>query len=292
MWKRLSLAVMLSLFFVGSAFGQTSSAPVLATPPIPTLFIAGDSTAASNTANAMGWGIHFQDYFDPAKLKIVNGGKSGLSSRTFISGGSWNAIISQVKAHDFVIIQFGHNDNGPVDSFRFRGTMPSLGAETQEAHNAQNQPETVHTFGWYMRNMINEVKAKDAVPIVVSMTVRGEWPDGKIERGFGDYARLAGELAKAEGVRYIDLTNMVADKYEQMGPAAVKLLFPQDTTHSTRAGADINAGAIVAGIKALHEDTLINALSATGRAIEPGPAKYILLPQPATQAAPATTAGK
>ena len=270
-----SLLVFLGAAPVASATAPASG-PASGAAALPTLFIAGDSTSASNSPTAMGWGIHFQDYFDPAKLKVVNGGKSGLSSRTFITGGSWEAIISKVKVHDFVIIQFGHNDNGPVDSFRFRGTMPSLGEETQEAHDAQGKPETVHTFGWYMRKMINDVKAKNGVPIVVSMTVRGEWTNGKVERGFGDYAKLAGELAKAQGVRYIDLNNMVADRYDALGEAAVKPFFPKDTTHNSPEGAKLNADMIVSGIKALQEQTLVDALSAQGRAIEAGPAKYVL----------------
>jgi len=273
-----SLLVFLGAAPVASATAPASG-PASGAAALPTLFIAGDSTSASNSPTAMGWGIHFQDYFDPAKLKVVNGGKSGLSSRTFITGGSWEAIISKVKVHDFVIIQFGHNDNGPVDSFRFRGTMPSLGEETQEAHNAQGQPETVHTFGWYMRKMIHEVQAKDAIPIVVSMTVRNEWPNGKVERGFGDYAKLAGDLAKAEGVRYIDLNNMAADRYDQMGQAAVKALFPRDNTHNSPEGAKLNADFIVAGLKTLKDAPILNALSATGRAIETGPAKYSLAPK-------------
>ena len=258
----LSTVVVLCLLIVlstGQARAQTTSATPSENPP--TLFIAGDSTAAVNSATQQGWGIGFQDYFDPAKLKIVNGSKSGLSSRTFISSGSWDAIISKVKPNDFVVIQFGHNDNGPVDSFRFRGTIPSLGDETEEAHNAEAQPETVHTFGWYLKKMIADVLAKNANPIVVSMTPRGKWTDGKIERGYGDYAKLAGELARQQGVRYIDLTDIVADQYQEMGLEKVKALFPRDTTHTNRFGADINAHAVIAGIKALHEYALINAMT-------------------------------
>lgn len=246
-----------------------------------TLFIVGDSTAAINSSTQQGWAVHFQDYFDPAKLKIVNAARSGLSSRTFITSGNWDALINAVCPHDYVLIQFGHNDNGPVDSFRFRGTPPSLGDETQEAHNAQGQPEIVHSFGWYLRKMINDVKAKDASSIVLSMTPRNEWttpPDAQIERGFGDYARLAGELAKAEGVRYFDLTNFVADQYQDLGPTSVKALFYSDTTHTSLAGANINARAVISGIRALHEYALINALSATGRVIDVAPAKYALAP--------------
>jgi lysophospholipase L1-like esterase len=250
-----------------------------------TLFIAGDSTAAVNSSTQKGWGVGFQDYFDPAKLKIVNAARSGLSSRTFITSGAWDAILSKLQPRDYVILQFGHNDNGPVDSFRFRGTMASLGDETQDARNAQGQPETVHTFGWYMRKMINDVKAKNANPFVLSMTPRGEWvppapaPDAKIERGFGDYARLAGELAKADGIRYFDLTNFVADQYQDLGPVAVKPLFSSDTTHTSAAGATINARAVIAGIRALHEYALINALSAAGRAVDVAPAQYAAPPK-------------
>ncbi len=279
------MAVLFSLARSRSVSAQTASAPAASTPSIPTLFIAGDSTAAINSATQKGWGVGFQDYFDPAKLKIVNRAVSGLSSRTFITGGSWDRILSALQPNDYVIIQFGHNDNGPVDSFRFRGTMPSLGDETQEAHNAQNQPETVHTYGWYMKKMIADVLAKNANPIVVSMTVRGEWvptpptAESKIERGFGDYAKLAVELGKAQGVRTFDLTNFVADQYQQMGPEKVKALFPADTTHTNRAGADINAHAVISGIKALHEYALINAMTDKARALEVAPPDYAAAPK-------------
>jgi lysophospholipase L1-like esterase len=278
--KIFTTAIVVGLLVVLSiSQARAQEAQVVPVGECPTLFIAGDSTAAINSASQRGWGVGFQEYFDSAKLTIVNGAKSGLSSRTFVTSGAWDAIISKVKPNDYVIIQFGHNDNGPVDSFRFRGTMPALGDETQEAHDAQGQPETVHTFGWYLKKMIADVLAKNANPIVIAMTVRGEWADGKIERGFGDYAKLAGELARQQGVRYFDLTNYVADQYQEMGPEKVKSLFSRDTTHTNRAGADTNAQAVIAGIKALHEYTLINAMTATGRAIDVGPAQYAAAPK-------------
>ena len=160
--------------------------------------------------------------------------------------------------------------------------MASIGEETQEAHNAQGQPETLHTFGWYMRKMIADVKAKNANPILLSMTPRGEWttpPDARIERGFGDFARLAGDLANSEGVRYFDLTNFVADQYQDLGPDAVKALFSSDTTHTNSTGAIINTHAVISGIRALHEYALINALSPAGRTVDVAPAKYALPPK-------------
>src|SRR5262245_65360110 len=126
-----------------------ASAPAADEAPVvgpPTLFIAGDSTAAVNSPTQKGWGVGFQDYFDPTQLIVVNAAKSGLSSRTFITSGSWDAIMSKVKPNDYVIIQFGHNDNGPVASFRFRGTMTSLGDEQQDVKYTKAEIETVQTF--------------------------------------------------------------------------------------------------------------------------------------------------
>ena len=85
----------------------------------PTLFIAGDSTAGNGAAN--GWGSHLQDYFDPHQLIVINRARGGRSSRTFITEGLWDALVTDLKAGDYVLIQFGHNDAGPINDNRRRG---------------------------------------------------------------------------------------------------------------------------------------------------------------------------
>ncbi|MGA2062827.1 MAG: rhamnogalacturonan acetylesterase [Thermoguttaceae bacterium] len=249
-----------------------------ANPAIPAIFIAGDSTTQPGNPNAVGWGKPFADLFDPAKVKIVNGARGGRSSRTFITDGSWDKIISQVKARDYVLIQFGHNDGGTINGpATARGSLPGLGEETQEIDNVlTSEHETVHTFGWYMHKMIQDVKNKDATPILLSLTVRNIWKEGKVERGSGKFGMWTKDLAKAENVAFIDLTNIVADQYEEMGENVVKPLFPRDHTHTGDAGAEINARNVVGGLKALHEYALINTLSAAGRAIDVAPAKYAM----------------
>jgi len=101
--------------------------PVAATPlnpALPTLFIAGDSTAAKGAPNAIGWGAPFADYLDLAKINFVNGARGGRSSRTFIREGLWDQLIAKVKAGDTVLIQFGHNDAGAInDASRARGSI-------------------------------------------------------------------------------------------------------------------------------------------------------------------------
>ncbi len=174
---------------------QRPNSPVLAQPVprdprLPTIWVAGDSTAAAGTGETQqGWAVPFADYFDPAKINVVNRARGGRSSRTFITEGLWDSLIAGVKPGDIVLIQFGHNDAGalndePPPPLRARGTLPGLGNETKEIDNVLTKKhEVVHTYGWYMSKMIAEAKAKGAMPIVLSLTVRDIWQDGRVERG-------------------------------------------------------------------------------------------------------------
>src|SRR5437763_17204268 len=79
-------------------------------PALPSIFIAGDSTAADGVPDAIGWGKAFPAYFDPAKVNIVNEARGGRSSRTFVAEWLWDKLLADLKPNDYVLIQFGHND--------------------------------------------------------------------------------------------------------------------------------------------------------------------------------------
>lgn len=132
----------------------------------------GDSTARNSAAGAQGWGDAFGQYFDPAKITVLNRARAGRSSRTFVTEGLWDGVLKGMKAGDFVLIQFGHNDGGPVDTGRARASLPGVGEETQEVTTADGAKEVVHAYGWYLRKMVADAKAKGATPIVLSLTVR------------------------------------------------------------------------------------------------------------------------
>jgi rhamnogalacturonan acetylesterase len=251
-----SLVVCLSSLTCGA---QTAEQTPLPTPPVqrpadpklPTLFVVGDSTANNNANGGKGWGDPFVAFFDTSKINVLNRARAGRSSRTFLTEGLWEKVLQDLKAGDFVLIQFGHNDGGPLDTGRARGSLPGLGEETKEVTKADGTKEVVHTFGWYNRKFIADVKAKGATPILLSLTVRNIWKEGKVERGSGRFRQWAEELARAEGVRFVDVTGIVADKYEALGEEKVRPLFGPDHTHTSPAGAEFNAAAVVAGLKAL-----------------------------------------
>jgi lysophospholipase L1-like esterase len=205
-----------------------------------------------------------------SKVNVVNRARGGRSSRTFITEGLWDKVLAEMKKGDFVLIQFGHNDGGPInDASRARGSLPGLGEETQEIDNQlTKQHEIVRTYGWYMRKMIADTKAKGATPIVLSLTVRNIWKDNHVERGSGKFGEWAAQLAQSEHVIFMDLTKLIADEYEKLGEAKVKELFATDHTHTNPAGAELNASLVVAGLKRLKGTPFNRYLSPKSKEVE------------------------
>jgi lysophospholipase L1-like esterase len=258
-------------------------------PALPTLFVAGDSTAARGAGEAQqGWAVPFADYFDRSKLNVVNRARGGRSSRTFITESLWDQLLADLKAGDIVLIQFGHNDAGAMnDASRARGSLRGLGEGTQEIDNLMTKKhEVVHTFGWYMRKMITDTKAKGATPIVLSLTVRNIWKDGRVERGSGRYSQWSADIAKSARVPFIDVTDMVADKFDTLGEEKVAALYPRDHTHFNAVGADLHAAVVVSGLKGLRPNPVRQFLSAKGEAVEPDRLGYLNLPRPSNPALP------
>lgn len=215
--------------------------PKIVLPIKNKVFLIGDSTMADNgNPDAVGWGVSFPKYCD-TKIEVINKAKGGRSSRTFITEGLWEDVKNQLQPGNFVLIQFGHNDAGAVDKEKFRGSLKGIGSESQEIIRPDGSKETVYTFGWYMTKMIREAKEKGAIPIVLSLTPRNEWPNDKVEQRFDTYIKWSKEIAEQENVFYIDLSGAVAQKYEILGKEKVKAFFPKDHTHTGQEGADLNA---------------------------------------------------
>src|SRR5262245_44122692 len=80
-------------------------------PNLPTLFIAGDSTAARGNPGTRGWAALLVDYFDTTKVNLVNRAIGGQRFNTY--GPTWDGILGAMKPGDFVVIELGHN-NGPL----------------------------------------------------------------------------------------------------------------------------------------------------------------------------------
>ena len=262
-------------------------------PALPTLFVAGDSTAARGRGEAQqGWAVPFAEYFDPTKVNIANSARSGTSSRTYVRD-LWSRLIADVKPGDIVLIQFGHNDGGAINRdippapLRARGTIPGIGEESEEIDNVVTKKhEVVHTFGWYLRKMIADTKEKGATPIVIGLTVRNIWADGRIERGPGRYSAWEYDVAKDANVAFVDLSNAIADRFEEIGEEKTKAYYPQDHTHFNAQGAELHAQAVVARLKGLRPNPIAKFLSAKGEALGMDNTAWLRLPFPSNPKLP------
>jgi lysophospholipase L1-like esterase len=230
--------------------------PKVVFPVKKKVFIIGDSTVANGNDTIVGWGHELPAFFDTSRVTILNKARGGRSSRTFLNEGLWSEILPQIRKGDFVLMQFGHNDGARPDAEKFRGSLRGTGDETLEITKPDGSKETVHTYGWFLKEYIRDAKSKGAVPIVFSQIPRNEWPGGKVERVSESFGKWAKEAAVQADAFFIDLNELVAKKYEKLGPVKVKTFFPGDHTHTNKAGAELNAETVIQGIRQLKSCAL------------------------------------
>lgn len=209
------------------------------------IFMIGDSTMANKPEKAIpetGWGqvLH---YFFTDSVVVENHAKNGRSSKSFRDEGSWQKVIAGVQKGDYVIIQFGHNDEKDDTA---RHTSP---------------------FTTYKKNLgryIDETKAKGAVPILCTSIVRRHFDkDGNLLNTHGDYLAAVKQIAKEKAVYFIDLEAKTRKLVQKMGPEQSKQLYLfyepgiypfnpkglQDSTHLSQLGAFSVASLAVEGMK-------------------------------------------
>jgi lysophospholipase L1-like esterase len=237
-------------------------------PGIPSIIIAGDSTADKGPdAWHRGWAAMIVDYFDTNKVNVVNLARGGRSARSFLHEGLWDKLLAGVKPGDYVFIQFGHNDGGDINNPNGRADLRGNGEETKPTTRPDGTTEIVHTFGWYNRKFIDDIKAKGANPILMSATVYNRWNNGKFVHQPGDFAPVLMEVARQENVPFIDHTAIIGQKYDALGQTVAAEFFKADGLHTTTYGGIVNAECFVAGVKQLNIPTLVNALNDRGQAI-------------------------
>ena len=220
-------------------------------PSKPTLYIIGDSTVRNTGRPQCGWGEMIGSMLDSNRIAVSNQAMAGRSTRTFIKEKRWEKVLSTLKAGDYLIMQFGHNEGSKPDTSRkgYRGVLRGIGEDTVMLRWSDSTIETVHTYGWYLSKFVREAKAKGAINIICSMIPRNQFEAGKVKRANNDYGKWAREIAEREGAYFIDLNSITADKYDTMGPEKVAGLFAGDHTHTNEEGARINAASVMEGIR-------------------------------------------
>ncbi|PKD17747.1 rhamnogalacturonan acetylesterase [Salegentibacter salinarum] len=224
----------------------------------PTVYLVGDSTVKNGQGDGAGglwgWGDYIGQFLDTSEIEVENHALGGTSSRTFQRQGLWKPVKDSLKKGDYVLIQFGHNDAGPInDDFRARGTIKGIGDESEEIDNMlTGEHEIVHSYGWYIRKLITDAKEEGAIPIIMSPIPRNNWKNGKVPRNNDSYGGWAKQVAKEENVTFIDLNEKMAMAIEKEGEDQVtgKYFYRRDHTHTSARGALLAASIVVEGIKA------------------------------------------
>lgn len=238
-----------------------------------TVFMIGDSTMANkpldNDNQERGWGQMLSGYFT-SDVVVDNHAVNGRSSLSFINEGRWDAVINKVQPGDYVIIQFGHNDEKPKPD---RHTEPGS------------------TFDDNLRRFCRETKAKGGTPILMNAIVRRNFIPNPVDKddAFGktdekektvpvegdtlvethiltrpdgskaNYLLPPMTVARELGVPFIDMNRLTHDYVERLGPVESKKLYcwiepntnlaaikgRKDNTHL-----NIRGGRIIAGLAA------------------------------------------
>jgi hypothetical protein len=184
-------------------------------------------------------------------------------------------------------MQFGTNGGAVNDASRARGEIHGIGDETQDITNlVTGKFETVHTFGWYEKQMIADARSKGATPMVCSLIPRNSWrTNGMAARnGLDSAAGWANQAAKSVDAPFLDINEIIARQYDELGREKVNTLFVAGAgPHTSLAGAQTNAACVIASLKGLKENPLAKYFSEKADGV---PAADLSLPAP-TPAVPA-----
>jgi DNA sulfur modification protein DndE len=212
------------------------------------IFLIGDSTMANKPLEdnpERGWGQMLPEFFND-DVEIRNHAKNGRSTKSFIDQGLWQAVLDSLRPVDYVMIQFGHNDQKITDSTRYA-----------DPHGA------------YQRNLqcfVNESRAKGAQPILITPVMRRCFDEhGQFYDTHGDYPGVVREVASQIQVPLIDLHQSSRELLVSLGEEKSKEIFlwiepgkyarfpegKQDNTHFSEYGARQIAGLVVNDIKTM-----------------------------------------
>lgn len=190
----------------------------------PTVWMIGDSTMAAKQANRApesGWGEGLKEFVKPGVV-VKNRAASGRSTLSYINEGRWKAVIDSIQPGDYLIIQFGHND---------------------QKENPKIHADAFGLFQENIRMFIDSARSRGAIPVVCTSIIRRHF-DGKgnLKQTHGDYIQAAREIASATTTLCIDMEASTRKLVSGLGPEASKKLFTftetkQDSTHVSYYGA-------------------------------------------------------
>ena len=237
---------------------------------VATIFTIGDSTMANKDTDGdkqeRGWGMMLQEFFDPQYVMIDNHAVNGRSSLSFINEGRWDRVLKLLHPGDYVVIQFGHNDEKPQPD---RHTEPGS------------------SFDANLERFVNETRQHGGIPVLMNAVVRrnfAETYDSLIDT-HGLYRVVPRQVAERLHVPFVDANRITHDLEQSLGRGGSKRLHmwfqpgehpsepngKQDNTHyniyGARTVASLLADAICKVVPMLKPYRTNNAAASTKQAV-------------------------
>ncbi|WP_213980418.1 rhamnogalacturonan acetylesterase [Sphingomonas sp. dw_22] len=191
----------------GAALAQSEAQPPLEkrekrvdAPPISAykIILVGDSTMAPGS----GWASVFCAYHVKSSVACLNLGRGGRSTRSYRAEGSWAIALNEAKVGGYkatyVLIQFAHND---------------------QSTKAERWTDLATEFPANLRQMVSEVRAAGAVPVLVTPLTRREFRDGKLNNTLAAWANEARKVASETRTPILELNRDSAKAVEELGAA-------------------------------------------------------------------------
>ncbi len=196
----------------------------------PHLVLAGDSTVARHPKDPAqaGWGVMLPDFLKPG-VRVTNLAKGGASTLSFRSAGLWDQVLAAKP--DFVLIQFGHND------------QPGKGPQRETA------PATSYRDN--LRRFIDEARAVGAYPVLVTSAARRTFENGQLVSSLLPYVEAAQAVGAEKNVPVVDLHRASFLLFSQRGEKFCQLYAPSETdrTHFSLEGARMMARLVAEGLR-------------------------------------------
>jgi len=174
----------------------------------PAIHLVGDSTMADKRKDPpnpeTGWGQALPSWLNES-VRVENHAVNGRSTKSFIDEGRWAKVAAALQPGDFVIIQFGHNDEKEQDPKRY--------AAPRGAYRDN------------LRRFVREAREHGATPILATPVARRKWNDaGELVETHGDYPAALRAVAEEDKVPLLELNKLTMELERAHGVEGSKRL--------------------------------------------------------------------
>lgn len=210
-----------------------------------TVWMIGDSTMSVKKEKAYpetGWGMPFSTFFND-KVSVRNRAQNGRSTRSFINENRWADVLDSLKEGDYLIIEFGHNDE--------KTDKPKVGT-------------SLDTYNSNLAMFVLEARKKKAFPVLMTPIARRKFTDGKLTDTHKGYPGVVRHLSDSLKVPMVDMLHKTETLLSGLGDEQSVALFNyvdsghvnypkgnKDDTHLSPEGAKAIALLAVEGLREL-----------------------------------------